>query len=107
MSKTFELIQPLVLRNEILVSAHGYDELAQDNILAQDILASFHEALVVEDYPGYAKGPCVLVLQRDKDSKPIHVLWGIPKGKASPAVIITAYRPDFAKWTDDFMRRKK
>lgn len=107
MSKTFELIKALVARQEILVSVHGYDELAEDEILVQDILASFRQAKIVEDYPDYAKRPCVLVLQRDQDGKPVHVLWGIPKGKASPAVMKTAYRPDPAKWTDDFMRRKK
>ena len=36
---------------------------------------------------------------------PIHVVWGIPKGARSPAVLVTAYRPDPAKWSSDFIRR--
>lgn len=107
MNKIFELILDLIDRKEVLVSDHGYDELAEDDILVREVLDSASEATIVEDYPDYAKGPCVLVLQKDSQGRPIHVVWGIPKGEASPAVLVTAYRPDPERWSDDFTRRKE
>ena len=41
-----------------------------------------------------------------KTARPIHVVWGIPWGQISPAVLVTAYRPDPARWTEDFLRRR-
>ena len=107
MSKTLKQIQELVGRGEVRISDHGYDELAEDGIFARDVVAGTGGALVVEDYPTYPKGPCVLVLQRDRDEMPIHVVWGIPKGASSPAIVVTAYRPDPERWTSDFLRRRK
>lgn len=106
MSDTWEAILNLVQRGEIMVSEHGYEEIAADDIWVRDIVSGVPNAEVVEDYPEYQKGPCVLVLQSDRDGRPIHAVWGIPRGFSSPAVLITAYRPDPERWTDDFRRRK-
>ena len=84
-----------------------YDELSLDNLLAREVVEGASEAVIVEDYPDYPKGSCVLVLQMDREEQPIHVVWGIPKGHSSPAVLITAYRPDPDIWEDDYLRRRR
>lgn len=106
MANVLDQIQKLVRAEEIRISAHGYDELADDGILVRDVIAGIDSAVVVEQYPSYPKGPSVLVLQNDRKNNPIHVVWGIPKGYDSPAVVITAYRPDPRRWSDDFLRRR-
>lgn len=106
MSEFLAQIQALVAKGEVRVSDHGYDELAADHILVKDAVGGLRDAQVVEEYPEYPKGQCVLVLERDQEGSPIHVVWGIPKGISSPAVIVTAYRPDPDLWTDDFLRRR-
>jgi len=107
MSGTLEQIKALIARREVKVPDHGYDELAEDGILVRDLVHGAADAEMLEDYPDFPKGPCVLVLQHDSDGRPIHAVWGIPRGETSPTVLVTAYRPDSARWTDDFRRRKK
>jgi hypothetical protein len=96
-SDTLIAVQVLVAEGKVRISEHGYDELADDSIFAIDVLSGVDTAVAVEDYLQFAKGPCVLVLQRDTSGRPIHVLWGIPRGRTEPAVVVTAYRPDPAR----------
>ncbi len=106
MSKRFEQIRRLVREGAVRISEHGYDELAADGILAREVVEGARDAIVVEDYPEYPKGPCVLVLQKDRNNQPVHVVWGIPKGHSTPAVLVTAYRPDPDLWDNSFLRRR-
>jgi len=69
MSQTIQLVLDLIARREVRISDHGYDELADDDILVRDILAAARDA-------------------------------------SSPAILVTAYRPDPERWTEDFTGRK-
>lgn len=80
MSSTFDKIQHLVGSAELRISEHGYDELASDELAAREVVEGVQSAILVEDYPVFPKGPCVLLLQRDRKGKPVHVVWGILQG---------------------------
>ena len=89
------------------MSRHGFQELAADDIGLQDVVDGLAQAKIVEEYPDYFKGPAILLLQRDHEGGPVHVLWGVPKGREQPAVLVTAYRPKPEKWDGDFATRRK
>ena len=107
MTKIWDNIAKLIENGDILISEHGYDEIAAEGLTVREIVAESPESIVLEEYPDYSKGPCVLTLIKDHDGNPIHAVWGIPRGSTSPAVLVTAYRPDPERWTDGFRRRKK
>jgi hypothetical protein len=64
LSKTLEQVRALVARDEVRVSLHGYEEIAADSVHVHDVIDGLDTAVVVEDYPTYPKGPCVLVLEQ-------------------------------------------
>ena len=106
MSEFLKRVRVLIRAGDVRISEHGYDELAEDGLTAREVLGGIQEAVVVEEYLNYPKGPCVLFLQKDRAGEPIHVVWGIPKGHDKPVVLVTAYRPDSERWDETFTRRR-
>jgi hypothetical protein len=106
LSEFLERIRALISAGEVRVSDHGYDELAVDRLTAREVVAGVRGAVVVEEYPNYPKGPSVLLLQKDRTGKPIHVVWGIPRGYDQPVVLVTAYRPDPDRWDETYINRR-
>ena len=107
MGDTLQRIRELARAGIVKISEHGYDELVVDGISARELVEGVQDALLIEEYPSFGKGPCVLVRQRDRQGNAIHAVWGIPKKELSPAVLVTAYRPDPERWVDDYSRRTK
>ncbi len=65
MSDFLKSIQDLIRTGSMRLSEHGYDELAEDGLTVRELIFSIKDAVVVEEYPDYFKGPCILLLQRD------------------------------------------
>ena len=51
MSETLARIVDLVRIGEVRISAHGYDEIAEDGLLAGEVIDGIEAAIVIEDYP--------------------------------------------------------
>jgi len=64
MSDTLRRVVELVQGGEIQISAHGYDEMAEDGILAREVLGGLGTATVVEDYPTIRRGRVRLFCER-------------------------------------------
>lgn len=106
-NKIFDIIRAHVQAGKVRVSEHGRQELLDDGISSASAVAGLAGATVIEDYPDYAKGQCVLCLQRDERGEPVHVLWGIAANNPATATLIAAYRPDPSRWMEDWMTRRK
>lgn len=62
MSEFVERVRALIRAGDVRISEHGYDELAEDGLSVREVLSGVPEAVVVEEYLNYPKGPCVLFL---------------------------------------------
>lgn len=106
MEKFLLKLQQLVASGNSQISLHGMDEIEADDISLLEILEKFGSCQIVEYYPDYHKGPCILVLQFLNKSEPVHVLWGTSSNNPEMATLITAYRPNTEKWTNNYLNRR-
>jgi hypothetical protein len=105
MSDIFANVCALVLQDDWRTSDHALQRLDEYDIMASDLADAIDRGVVIEDYPSYHAGPCVLVLQADRRGT-VHALWGLEADTQRPAVLVTVYRPDRARWHEDNRTRK-
>jgi Domain of unknown function (DUF4258) len=105
MEEFLRKITRLVSDGRLIISTHAAQEMPDEQIDISDIIDGLDGAIVVETYPDYHKGPCVLVLLRTLKEGPVHALLGTSLANPGIAALITAYRPAPDRWNEDFTMR--
>jgi hypothetical protein len=95
---------PNALRDDRL-SAHALREADADGLALEQIEAATLAGECIEDYPSDPRGSSCLVLGQPSATSAIHALWGFD-APSQQAILITVYRPDPQRWSDDFRRRR-
>ena len=105
MSELLKEIIRLAESGQLRISEHGYDELAEDGLSAREIVAGLAHCVVVEEYPDYPKALAFQYCSKTTLEGRFTLFGGVPKGRTSPAVLVTAYRPDPKRWDPKFLKR--
>lgn len=104
-SDTFDKVCEAVDAARVHVSEHAYDEAVEDGLSVVAVIDQTTGAEVIEDYPDDPRGPSCLVLLAPERDQPVHAVWGFDEG-VGRAILITVYRPDPERWSDDFRKRR-
>lgn len=95
-----------IRNNRIRITDHAYEESISDGLDFNGIFFSVFSGEVIEIYDDDRPYPSVLICGKDFSERYIHTVWAYNKlNKYS--VLITVYRPDPERWSEDLRRRKK
>lgn len=91
-------------RKRLLFLPHAIRQMSRMDrmITPQEVQTVANTGRLVEDYPDDLRGHSCLLLGFGDGARPIHIV-AAPKDEY--LAIITAYVPDRAQWSSDFMRR--
>ena len=84
---------------------HAVERMFERDISETAVKEVVKKGLVIESYPNDMPFPSFLALgfENGNVSKPLHVVYA---KNDEEIIIITVYRPDPLKWTDDYTKRK-
>lgn len=95
-------IRAQALAEKVRVTAHAQEEMTQEDILLDDILAACVSGRILEDYPEHRRGSCCLLYGDTTAGRPLHVVCTATR---PTLIIITAYEPRQPKWVTPTRRR--
>ena len=85
------------------ISGHALRRMFERGIPPASVQTGVAGGEVIAEYPEDRPFPSVLLLGF-VDGEPLHVI--VARDPAGACVIVTAYRPDPALWSDDFRARR-
>jgi hypothetical protein len=88
----------------IQITRHAALEARKDDLEIEAVTASVLKGERIADYPDDRPFPSCLVLGY-AEGRPVHSVWAFD-ATTKIAVLITVYRPDPARWSTDFRRRR-
>lgn len=90
--------------DKVIISDHASIRFRQRSIKAKDIRCAVNNGEIIEQYPDDFPFPSCLVLGKSITGDHIHI---VMSDEGSMSRIITAYKPDPDKWSDDFKTRRE
>lgn len=89
----------------VTFSKHAREALSPDALDAEDVLAAIRaNATLLREYPEDNLGLSCLIGAWLASGDPVHVVFGVSR---EPWVVITVYRPDPDRWSEDFTQRRR
>ena len=88
----------------IVMTRHARQRLVERNITLDDIEQTILSGKIIEEYPNDTPFPSCLILGQTANHAPLHV---VASNDSEFLYLITAYRPDLQKWSEDFSIRKE
>ena len=85
----------------IRITLHAHQEMAEEDILLEDVYEALHNGHIIENYPEHKRGACCLVCGHTSGGRYVHV---VCTTSLEVAIIITVYEPREPKWVTPFVR---
>ena len=87
----------------IRVTQHAQQEMAEENIMLDEVLEAIATGQILENYPEHRRGACCLLNGLTQNGRPLHIVCTT----ARPVlIIITVYEPILPRWITPTQRRR-
>ena len=100
------LIKKLTSAKQVSFKQHCVERMIERDITTRELLYALKNPEIIKVYPEDRPLTSYLVLGFNKSKKPLHIVLAVSIDRTR-LWIITVYRPDNQKWSNDFKERRK
>ncbi len=103
-NKNIKTEREAFLNFNFIYRTHAVERLFERNISEKDVEETIKHGKIIEEYLDDKPYPSFLVLGYEKKDlkKPLHVVFA---KNGDDIIVITAYRPDKSKWSNNYQKR--